>query len=183
VPTNWWPDVESANSVIESKGPWPQLSPQSSGSFVALDVDRHDDLAVVVGFGPNRHGTDVLGADEFKRTETGEWDWLSGGGGSHDLGERSRPTIDRQTLHLRMSGKSGWTPLEPRLWIEQAVFLCGPDIDSVEIRRRGGVRIADMRTGPGWLGVIWAESDPPEVVAFTAQGSQTFRWTPPGEAA
>jgi hypothetical protein len=183
VPTNWLPDVESVNAVIDSKGPWPAPSPQSNGRFVALDVDRHGGLAVVVGFGPNLRGIDVLRTEEFKRTETGQWEWVSGGGGSHDLNERSRSLIERQTLHLRMSGKSGWTPLNPRTWIEHAVFLCGLDVASVEIRRRGGVRIADVRTGPGWLGVVWAEGDPPEVVAFAAQGSQTFSWTPPGNVA
>jgi hypothetical protein len=183
VPAQWWPEVESANAVIDSEGPWPSLSPRSNGRFVALDVDRHEGVAIVVGFGPNRHGRHVLGSDEFKRTEPGQWDYVSGSGISHDLDKRTTLTVDGQTLHLCMSGKSGWSPLEPRARIESAVFLCGPDVGSVEIRRRGGVRIADLRTGPGWLGVVWAEGDPPEVVAFTAQGSQTFSWSPPGKAA
>ena len=182
VPTNWWPDVETANAVIESEGPWPSPFPQSNGRFVALDVDRHGGLAVVVGFGPNLDGTEVLRSDEFKRTEAEGWEWVSGGGGSQELDERSKRNIERRTLHLRMSGKSGWTPSKPRPWIEHAVFLCGQDVVSVEIRRRGSVRIADVRAGPGWIGVVWNEGEPPEVAAFTGEGSQTFIWNPPGEA-
>jgi hypothetical protein len=183
VPTQWWPDAESANAVIESEGPWPSSSPQSNGRFVALDVDRHEGLAVVVGFGPNWHGREVLRSDKFKQTAAGLWSHLGGGGASHDLDERTNLNTGGQALHLRMSGKSGWTLAEPRAWVESAVFLCGPDVGSVEIGRRGGVRTADVRTGPGWLGVVWAEDDPPEVVAFTAQGAQTFSWAPPRKAA
>jgi hypothetical protein len=67
MPTEWWPDVESANALIESEGPWPSSSPQTNARFLALDVDRHGGLAVIVGFGPNRRGREVLRSEEFKR--------------------------------------------------------------------------------------------------------------------
>jgi hypothetical protein len=77
------------------------------------------------------------------------------------------------------TGKAVW---EAQAEFEFAVFLCGPDVASVEIRRQLGVRIADVRIGPGWLAVLWTNNDPAEVLAFTGPGTQTFSWTPPIEA-
>lgn len=92
MPRQWWPDIESANAVIESEEPWPSSSPQSNGIFVPLDVDTHEGFAVVVGFGPARHGRDVIGFDEFEQTDTGLWDRRAGGGKEgQDLGERVEP--------------------------------------------------------------------------------------------
>jgi hypothetical protein len=184
VPRQWWPDIESANAVIESDGPWPSSSPESNGRFVPLDVDRHEGFAVVVGFGPARHGRDVLGFDEFDQTDTGLWDRRGGGGSEgHDLGERESLVAGREALHLRVSGDTGWSAFETRPEFEFAAFLCGPDVATVEIRRQRGVRTADLRVGPGWLAVVWAKDDPAQVLAFSARGTQSFSWTPPSKAA
>ena len=183
MPRQWWPDSESAKAIIESEGPWPSPSPKSNGRFLPLDVDRYKGFAVVVGFGPNRDAKDVLGSDEFERTDAGLWRHLGGGGGSNDLAERRDIREARGALHLRMSGGTGMELFEARTEFEFAVFVCGPDVATVEIRRQLGVRTADVRTGPGWLAVLWTKDDPPEVLAFTGQGAQTFSWMPPSEAA
>jgi hypothetical protein len=169
VPRQWWPDIESANAVIESDGPWPSSSPESNGRFVPLDVDRHEGFAVVVGFG---------------QTDTGQWDRRGGGGSEgRDLGERESLVAGREALHLRVSGDTGWSAFETRPEFEFAAFLCGPDVATVEIRRHRGVRTADVRVGPGWLSVVWAKDDPVQVLAFSAHGTQSFSWTPPSKAA
>ena len=184
MPRQWWPDIESVNAVIDTEGLWPSSYPESNGRFVPLDVDRHEGFAVVVGFGPARHGRDVLGFDEFDQTDAGLWDRRGGGGSEgHDLGERQSLIVGRNALHLRGIGDTGWSAFEERPQFGHAVFLCGPDVFNVEIRRHRGVRTADVQVGPGWLSVVWAKDDPAEVLAFTAQGSQTFSWTPPGRAA
>lgn len=183
MPRHWWPDSESAKALIESEGPWPSPSPQWNGRFLPLDVDNYESFAVVLGFGPNRYGRDVLGSDEFERTDAGLWKHLGGGGGGHDLAERRNLIAGRQALHLRISGGTGWSLLEALAEFEFAVFLCGPDVASVKIRRQRGVRTADVRTGPGWLAVLWTNDDPAEVLAFTGEGAQTFKWTPPSKAA
>lgn len=182
MPRHWWPNIESANEVIEGQGPWPSPSPQSNGRFVPLDVDKREGFAVVVGFGPNKHGKDGLGFDEFVLTDGGLWDRQGGGASGHGLGERENLIVGRDVLHLRVSGDTGWS-VQAKPQFGHAVFLCGPDVATVEIRRQRGVRTADVRVGPGWLSVVWAQDDPAEVLAFTAQGSQTFSWTPPGKAA
>jgi hypothetical protein len=184
VPRQWWPDIESANAVIESDGPWPSWSPISNGRFVPLDVDRHERFAVVVGFGPAWHGRDMLGFDEFEQTDTGLWDRRAGGGKEgQDLGERESLVAGRDALHLRLSGDTAWSAFETRPEFEFAAFLCGPDVATVEIRRQRSVRIADVRVGPGWLAVVWAKDDPAQVLAFTARGTQSFSWIPPSKAA
>ena len=184
MPRQWWPTIESANAVIEGEGQWPATSPESNGRFVPLDVDKHEGFAVVVGFGPGRDGRDVLGFDEFERTDAGLWNRQGGGGsGGHTLSERQGLIVGRSALHFRAGCTTGWSPFEVRPEFGHAVFLCGPDVVTVEIRRQRGGRTADVRDGPGWLSVVWAKDDPAEVLAFTAQGSQTFRWAPPGEAA
>jgi hypothetical protein len=183
MPRQWWPDVQGASAVIEDEGPWPSSSPKSNGRFVPLDVDIHEGFAVVLGFGPNRHGRDVLGFEEFHQTDAGLWDRRGGGGSGHDLDARASLIAGREVLHLRMSGDTGWSAFEARPPSEFAVFLCGPDVATVEVRRHRGVRTADVQGGPGWLAVVWAKDDPVEVVAFTAQGAQAFRWTPPSKAA
>lgn len=183
MPRQWFPESKGAKALIESEGPWPSSSPESNGSFLPLDVDRYESFAVVVGFGPNRHGRGVLGSDRFERTDSGLWNHLGGSGGGHDLAERRNLNAGRRALLLRMSGNTGWTLLQARAEFEYAVILCGPDVVTVEIRRQRGIRTADVRTGPGWLAVLWTNDDPAEVVAFTGQGAQTFSWTPPGKAA
>ena len=51
MPRQWWPTVEAAGAVIEGPEVWPAASPQSNGTFTPLDVDRHHNLAIVVGYG------------------------------------------------------------------------------------------------------------------------------------
>jgi hypothetical protein len=158
------------------------LSPKSNGRFMPLDVDKREGFAIVVGFGPNRHGRDVLGFDEFQETDAGLWDRQGGGGGDHDLDERGSLVAGMEALHLHSSGDSGWSAFEAKPPLEFAIFLCGPDVGTVEVRRHRGVRTADVQGGPGWLGVVWAKEDPAEVLAFTTQGENVFSWVPPGRA-
>jgi hypothetical protein len=97
---HWWPNPDSISALIESDGPWPSPSPQSNGTFLPLDVDRYDGLAVVLGYGKNRHGRDVLGTDDFQVMEDGRWDHLSGGGSSLRLDLRDRLHEAKDALQL-----------------------------------------------------------------------------------
>jgi hypothetical protein len=183
LPRQWWPDYESVRATIENAGPWPSLFPRSNGRFVPLDVDRYGNCAVVLGFGQNHKGKDVLDFDEFECTGAGLWNRLGGGGSGHDLGARENVDIAREALHLRIGGNSGSALFEPSAEFGFVVFLCGLEVASVEVRRQLGVRTANVGTGPGWLAVLWTRDDPAEVVAFAGGGEQTFSWTPPSEAA
>ena len=79
MPRQWWSTAELAVSVIEGDGVWPAASPQSNGTFTPLDVDRHQDLAIIVGYGPTGSEGDLsLGVDEFHELENGEWRHLGG---------------------------------------------------------------------------------------------------------
>src|SRR6202046_4779987 len=80
VPMLWWPSDEVVSAVLDGEGPWPSRFPVSNGMFVPFDVDKYDGLAVVVGYGRNRKGREVLGSDEFQQNESGEWQHLAGGG-------------------------------------------------------------------------------------------------------
>ena len=82
-----------------------------------------------------------------------------------------------------LAAKPAGPPFEAKPEFGHAVFLCGPDVATVEIRRKRGGRTADVRVGPGWLSVVSTKDDPAEVLAFTARGLQTFSWIPPGKAA
>jgi hypothetical protein len=183
VPMNWWPSDEAVRAVIDGDGPWPSLSPVSNGLFVPFDVDTYDGLAVVIGHGRNRKGRDVLGSDEFQQNEAGSWEHLSGGGSGWSSRPRWELQDGRDALHVRMQGSSGRSPFDARREFSFAVFLCGPSVTTVEVRRRHGTRIADVSAGPGWLAVLWTRDDPAAVTAYAADGRQSFLWTAPTEAA
>ena len=178
-----WLDEEIALAVIESPGPWPAGSPSPDGAFVPLDVDTYDRFAIVLCFGNNEFAEHkVVGFGVFEDTGAGGWRRVSGGAGGRDgmdLLDRHRlHGEDRQRLHLRQH--DSW---ESQARAQSVVFLCGPDVATVEIRRQRGARVAGVSEGPGWLAVLWTPDTPPEVVAFATDGAQTFHWTPPGRAA
>jgi hypothetical protein len=151
VPMIWWPDDKVVSAVIEGQGPWPSHSPVSIGTFVPFDVDKYDGLAVVIGYGRNRKGREVLGSDEFQQNDAGAWEHLSGGGTGWSRKQRWDLQEGREALHLRMEGSSGSSPFDTRREFSFAVFLCGPAVTTVEVDRRHGIRIADVNAGPGWL--------------------------------
>jgi hypothetical protein len=182
VPMNWWPSDEVVSAVIDREGPWPSQSPVSNGPFVPFDVDKYDGLAVVVGYGRNRKGREVLGSDEFQQNEAGTWEHLTGGGSGWSLGQRWDLQDARDALHLQIGGSSGRSPFDARREFSFAIFLCGPAVTTVEVTRRQGIRIADVSAGPGWLGVLWTPDDPAGVTAYTAAGRESFHWTSPNEA-
>ena len=179
----WWPSDDVVRAVIDGEGPWPSLSPVSNGLFVPFDVDKYDDLAVVIGYGRNRKGREVLGSDEFQQNEAGAWEHLSGGGSGWLPQQRWDLPTEREALQVRTVGSSGESPFDARRKFSFAIFLCGPAVSTVEIERRSGNRIADVSAGPGWLAVLWTPDDPAVVRASTADGRQTFLWTSPNEAA
>jgi hypothetical protein len=180
----WWPNVESAGAVIEGQEVWPAASPQSNGTFTPLDVDRHHNLAIVVGYGPTRHKGDLaLGVDEFHELEKGQWVHLGGAASGTPLEQRQQLQEGRQELHLRLGGSSGKFLLEERPEYSYMVFLCGPDVATVGVQRSPGIRTADVSSGPGWLAVLWTPDDLATLDAFTADGTQTFTWTSPPSAA
>jgi hypothetical protein len=183
VPMIWWPTDEVVSAVIDGEGPWPSHSPISMGTFVPFDVDKYDGLAVVVGYGRNRKGREVLGSDEFQQNDAGVWQHLSGGGSGWSRRQRWDLQEGRDALHLRMAGSSGSSPFDSRREFSFAVFLCGPAVTTVEVGRRHGVRVADVTAGPGWLAVLWIPGDPAAVTAYTADGRQSFFWTSATEAA
>lgn len=179
----WWPSDDAVNAVIDGEGPWPSLSPESNGLFVPFDVDKYDGLAVVIGYGRNRKGREVLGSDEFQQNATGTWEHSAGS----TSGWLPRPRWDlpseRDALHFRMGGSSGESPFDARRSFSFAVFLCGPAVTTVEVDRRHGSRIADVSAGPGWLAVLWTSDDPVVLRAYSADGRQSFQWTSPRGAA
>jgi hypothetical protein len=182
MPMNWWPSDDAVSDVIEGDGPWPSRSLASNGMFVPFDVDLYDGLAVVIGHGRNRKGRDVLGADQFQRDETGTWAHVGGAGSGWLLGQRWDLESAREALHYRMGGSSGTSPFDDRREFSFAVFLCGPAVAAVEVRRRHGTRDADVSAGPGWLTVLWTPGDPATVTASAAGGHQSFLWTAPESA-
>jgi hypothetical protein len=183
VPMNWWPSDEVVNAVIDGEGPWPSQSPVSNGTFVHFDVDKYDGLAVVIGYGRNRKGREVLGSDGFEQNEAGTWEHSSGGASGWSRNNRWDLQDGREALHLRMEGSSARSPFDARRKFSFAVFLCGPAVTTVEVERRLGIRIADVHAGPGWFTVLWTPGDPAAVTAYAADGRQSFFWTSPPEAA
>lgn len=179
MPINWWPSDDAASAVIESEGPWPSLSPVSNGTCTPFDVDKYDGLAVVVGYGRNRKGREVLGSDEFQRNESGKWGHLTGGGSAWSPRLRWDIQAEREGLSFRMGGSSGTSPFDDRREFSFGVFLCGPAVAAVNVERRQGIRIADVSAGPGWLTVLWTPDDPATVTAYTAVGQRSFLWTSP----
>jgi hypothetical protein len=177
----WWPSDEAVSAVIDSGGPWPSLSPVANGRFLPFDVDTYDGLAVVVGYGHNRKGREVLGVDEFQRNEAGKWEHTGGGGSGWSPKQRWDVQDARDALQLRMQGSTGESPFDVRRQFSFAVFFCGPAVTTVEVNRRHGTRVADVSAGPGWLAVIWTPEDPAGVSAYVADGRQSFRWTSPNE--
>jgi hypothetical protein len=177
MPRNWWATLEMAAAVIESEAVWPAASPRSNGTFTPLDVDRHQNLAIVVGYGPTRLKGDLaLGVDEFHELETGQWSHLGGAASGTPLHQRRQLQDGRQELHIRLGGHAGKFLFEERPQYSYSVFLCGPDVASVQVQRSHGIRTADVSSGPGWLAVLWTPDDPAIVSAFTADGTQTFTW-------
>jgi hypothetical protein len=179
----WWPTDDAVSEVIDGEGPWPSRSPVSNGIFVPFDVDKYDGLAVVIGYGRNRRGREVLGSDEFQQNEAGTWEHLTGGATGWLPTQRWELPSEREELHFRMGGSSGESPFDARRKFSFAVFLCGPAVTTVQVNRRHGIRTADVSAGPGWLGVLWAPGDPALVSAYTADGRQSFLWISPNEAA
>jgi len=177
----WWPSDEAVRAVIDVDGPWPSLSPVSNGTFVPFDVDKYDGLAVVVGYGRNRKGREVLGFDEFQRNEAGRWEHTGGGGSGWSPRQRWDLQDARDALQVQIEGSTGESPFAARRPSSFAVFLCGPAVMTVEVNRRHGTRVADVSAGPGWLTVLWTPDDPARVTAFTADGRQSFLWTAPIE--
>ena len=178
-----WLDEEAALAVLGSVGPWPTRSVGSDGTYVPLDVDRYDRFAMVLCFGDGELvNHKVVGFGVFEDTRSsGRWRRVFGGAGGSDgmhLMDRQRLRGgDRHDLHLRQH--DSW---DSQARTQQVVWLCGPDVARVEIRRQRGTRVADVSEGPGWLAVLWTPDTRPEVVAFDADGTQTFGWTPPGRA-
>ena len=183
MPMLWWPSDDAVSAVIDGEGPWPSLWPVSNGMFVPFDVDKYDGLAVVVGYGRNRKGREVLGSDEFQQSEAGKWEHLAGGGTGWSASQRWDLRDAREALHWRMGGSSGKSPFDARREFSFAVFLCGPAVTTVEVSRRHGIRVADVSAGPGWLALLWTHDDPAVVSAYTADGRQSFHWASPNEAA
>lgn len=180
MPRQWWPTAEAVNAVLGNGGPWPLPSPKSNGIFVPLDVDIYDDLAIVVGYGPNWDGREVLGVDEFQKTLTNTWNRLAGSGSGVSLDSRKRLADAPEALHLRMGGSAGKFLMEPeRPSFSFAVFLSGSEVQTVEVHRRLSTRRADISVGPGWIGVLYLPGDPAVVKAFSAGGKLTFTWTSP----
>ena len=101
----WWPSDDVVSAVIDGEGPWPSLSPVSNGLFVPFDVDKYDGLAVVIGYGRNRKGREVLGWDEFQQNEAGTWEHLSGGGSGWSPRQRWDLPSAREALHFRMGDR------------------------------------------------------------------------------
>ncbi len=177
MPMVWWPNDEAVSAVIDGEGPWPSPWPATDGTFVAFDVDKYEDLAVVIGHGRNRKGRDVLGSDAFQRNQAGVWEHSASSAESWSPEQRWDLQDGRETLQLRIGGSSGSSTFEARREFSFAVFLCGPAVSTVEVTRRQGIRKADVSAGPGWLTVLWTPDDPAGVIAYTADGRQSFVWT------
>lgn len=183
MPRQWWPSVESVGVVIEGKEVWPAASPQSYGMFTPLDVDRHRDLAIVVGYGPTgSEGDPSLGVDAFHKVENGRWRHLGGAASGTPLEQRQPLQKGRQELHPHLGGSSGKFPFEARPQYSYMVFLCGPDVATVRIQRSDGIRTADVNVGPGWLAVLWTPEGAATVTAFGSDGTATSTWTSPPSA-
>ena len=177
--TDEWLDEETARSLLDSPGPWPARSVSFDGTFVPLDVDSYDRFAMVLCYGDaGILGSKVVGFGVFEETGATRLRRVYGGAGGADgmdlLLDRQSLHGDRGLLHLRQH--DSW---DSRARTRQVVWLCGPDVATVEIWRQGGIRVAEVSEGPGWLAMLWNPDSSPEVVAFAADGSQTFRWTPP----
>jgi hypothetical protein len=181
MPMNWWPSDDAAAAVIDSDGPWPSPSPLSNGLCTPFDVDRYDGLAVVVGYGRNRKGREVLGSDAFQQDGIGRWEHLTGGGSGWSPGQRWDIQEARESLQFRMGGSSGTSPFDDRREFSFAVFRCGPAVATVEVARQHGIRNVDVTAGPGWLTVLWTSDDPATVTASTALGQPSFLWTSPNK--
>ena len=183
MPMNWWPTDDAVRAVVDGEGPWPSLAPVSHGIFTPFDVDSYDGLAVVIGYGRNRKGREILGSDEFQLNEAGSWEHLSGSGSGWSPRQRWDVQEGRDLLHFRMGGSSAKSPFEDRREFSYAVFFCGPAVTTVDVGRRLGIRMADVSAGPGWLAVLWTADDPATVTAHSADGRQSFFWTSPAGAA
>lgn len=175
-----WLDEETALALLDSPGPWPARSASSDAAFVPLDVDSYDRFTMVLCFGDEEVlRSKVVGFGVFEDTGARRLRRVYGGAGGRDgmdLLDRQRLHGDeRQRLHLRQH--DAWEGSQART--HPLVWLCGPDVASVEIRRHHGTRVADVSDGPGWLAVLWVPDNPLEVVAFASDGTQTFRWTAP----
>jgi len=179
LPMIWWPSDEMVSAVIDGEGPWPTKSPTSNGTCVPFDVDKYDGLAVVIGYGRNRKGREVLGSDEFQQNDAGAWEHLSGGGSGWSQRQRWDLQDGREALHIQLEGSSGKSPFDARREFSFAVFLCGPAVATVEVERRHGIRVADVNAGPGWITVLWTPGDAAAVTAYAAGGHKSFSWTSP----
>jgi hypothetical protein len=79
--------------------------------------------------------------------------WRRYGGGAGDYTPSGRSEVnseDTELLQWRMY--VGWGSQRMN-----AVFFCGPEVATVEVERRRGSRIPDVRDGAGWLGNRLAE--------------------------
>ena len=50
--------------------------------------------------------------------------------------------------------------------------MCSPTVSSVSVDRPSHRRVADVGTGPGWIGIVWREGPEPSVSAFDATGKE-----------
>jgi hypothetical protein len=163
-------------AALDRPGPWPMSSTVRTQNVEIVDVDRYDDLAVVtaaVAEAPGGHGP-TLRASVF-RWEDGTWKWLGGGG----VGSRSDPLFARQESGdndrgLRVASK-GWHGPRQRGGFKpacDAMLWCSPAVSSVRVDRPSHRRVADVGTGPGWIGIVWPEGSEPSVSAFDAAAKQ-----------
>jgi hypothetical protein len=170
----WWGDSELVLTLIESPGPWPVSVARSNGICVPLDVDRYGDLAMIVAFGPLPGvETEGVAGATFAKDRTGTWRRRNGGGSGYRSNERSH-VPDETSCELLLKVHAGWGS-HPT----DAIFLCGPEVARVDVKRRNSLRTADVSEGPGWLGIIWPPDDPPLVRAYDAGGEGVFAWAPP----
>lgn len=138
-----------------------------------LDVDRYNDLALVVALSDSETGSPSVALylhEDIFQFENEEWRYLSGARGilAHDPFVDRVASLDRSGLVIRAQGSV--QVQNGGQHISYAIISTSSLVSTVEIVRGGHLRSADVGAGPGWFGVVWSADVQPQVAAFGPDG-------------
>ncbi len=154
-------DPRRAKKALRADLSWPTHKTAPVMPFEPMDVDRFEDLGLVVASQRGRLQT------YWFVNRNGRWEWQGGtGGGGSGAFERpgGQPGDVDQVIWCSQGGCSGR--------MRDVVVRCSPEVQLVTVERPGDIRHADVSNGPGCIGIIWPEEVEPMVRAFSSAGTE-----------